>query len=142
MSQITETNQGVEQMVIKATLDNTTFIATFAIESGYDNFFLTKVWYDESTNSIKARFQSSTIGKLQGTVKPDFIVRHTMSLSDINDNIVIESYMPSGFMFQYAKLLKFVWDVEGVVIYCSLCGDYRKIMKNSPVVYNCGHKEI
>jgi hypothetical protein len=73
----------------------------------HDVWSLSRVWYDERTNSIKARFRNETVGRIQGTVRLDFSVRSNMQLNQILENIAPEVMNASDFI---ADMFENMWE--------------------------------
>lgn len=73
---------------------------------------LRKVWLDEVTFSIKARFKHESIGMVQGTVTPDFCVTESMTLSEIAKNVTIESIKESNISRIAAGALNMPFEIE------------------------------
>ena len=77
------------------------FVTSFA---QYDTFKLRKVWFDEKSNSIKARFGNEVVGGMQGTISLNFAVRSGMSFERILENVTLEELRPSDLVRHYTAL--------------------------------------
>lgn len=80
-----------------------TLISNFLNNNGLEDFKLHSVRYCKIKNAIRARFKHNLIGQLAGTVTPEFLVRQSMSIEDIMENVIIDTVAFGQFFQRYGQ---------------------------------------